>query len=115
MHNNIRQILDLYSDATLNIITSVEKGDFETVKKLFAQRQECLDILKGIEFDKDEFKKMLQEKKIFESEEKLRQTIKFREKELSDDMRKTCSANRVIINYIKNKKPGEMNLFNEKI
>lgn len=115
MHNNIGQTLDLYSNATLNIITSVDEGDFEAVKKLFARRQECLDILKSMEFDKKKLKEMLQEKKVFESEEKLRQAIKLREKKLIESMRQASSANKMIINYMKNKKPVEMNLFNEKI
>lgn len=111
----MEEVLKKYKAITIEIIDDVKRGDYEKIRPLFSNREMILQELKNTDFDREDFKKVLEQEKIIETDEKLKKLLEERKKQVVMQMNNSSSANRAAVNYSKGEKNIDINILNESI
>lgn len=71
LNNNLRELLDIYKNLTENIITSIEHEELEVMEELFLQREEIINQIDTLTYEKQQFINIAEEFNLKTLEEKL--------------------------------------------
>lgn len=111
----IEEALKKYKAATIELIYDVKRGDYEKIQLLFSTREELLQGLKDADFDRKDFKRILAQEGVIETDGELRRAIDDRKKQVVARMASSSNVNKAVVNYRKNQKEIDVNIFNETV
>ncbi|MFU0823717.1 MULTISPECIES: flagellar protein FliT [Clostridium] len=103
-----------YKNITLDIISSVEKENYDALEQLMSNRQNIINTMDKLDYSKEEFIEVCKELDILMIEQKLLELIKEKRASLINNMNKLVIRNNANKSYNKIYSIGSV-FFNKKI
>lgn len=114
VNSELRKLLQVYKDYTLNLIYNLEKGELDNLEEFLNKRQETIDAIGLIDYTKEEFRKMAEELEILVCQKKLSELIIGKRNEIKEEINKISHVKNANHSYNR-RLYGSANVFNKRI